>query len=55
MLGLGALFCLFYFVQGIIEPTEGLLSQPIKSLLRNWGTLRIDGMVHLGASLQFHC
>jgi hypothetical protein len=29
--GLGALFGLLYFVQGIVEPTEGLLSQPIKS------------------------
>ena len=23
-------------MQGIVEPTDGLLSQPIKSLLRNW-------------------
>src|SRR5262245_53979502 len=38
MLGLGALFALLYFVQGIVEPTDGLLSQPIKSLLRNWGS-----------------
>jgi MFS-type transporter involved in bile tolerance (Atg22 family) len=30
------LFGLLYFVQGIVEPTDGLLSQPIKSLLRNW-------------------
>jgi len=37
MVSLGALFSLLYFVQGIVEPTEGLLSQPIKSLLRNWG------------------
>ena len=37
LLGLGALFALLYFVQGIVEPTDGLLSQPIKSLLRNWG------------------
>jgi MFS family permease len=37
MLGLGALFGLLYFVQGIVDPTDGLLSQPIKSLLRNWG------------------
>src|SRR5688572_19002274 len=36
MVSLGALFGLLYFVQGIVEPTEGLLSQPIKSLLRNW-------------------
>src|SRR6185295_5047335 len=37
MLGLGTLFGLLYFVQGIVEPSEGLLSQPIKSLLRTWG------------------
>src|SRR5262245_48511205 len=37
LIGLGALFGLLYFVQGIVEPTDGLLSQPIKSLLRNWG------------------
>jgi Na+/melibiose symporter-like transporter len=37
MISLGALFGLLYFVQGIVEPTDGLLSQPIKSLLRNWG------------------
>jgi MFS family permease len=36
MAGLGAVFGLLYFVQGIVEPTEGLLSQPIKSLLRHW-------------------
>ena len=37
MLRLGALFGLLSFVQGIVEPTDGLLSQPIKSLLRTWG------------------
>src|SRR5262249_42028241 len=37
VLGLGALFGLLYFVQGIVDPTDGLLSQPVKSLLRNWG------------------
>jgi len=37
MIRLGALFGLLYFVQGIVEPTDGLLSQPIKSLLRTWG------------------
>lgn len=35
-IGLSTLFGLLYFVQGIVEPTDGLLSQPIKSLLRNW-------------------
>ncbi|MBI3836729.1 MAG: MFS transporter [Planctomycetia bacterium] len=31
------LFGLFYFIQGISEPTEGLLSQPVLSLLTSWG------------------
>ncbi len=31
------MFGLFYFVQGISEPTEGLISQPVKSLLKSWG------------------
>jgi Na+/melibiose symporter-like transporter len=31
-----ALFGCIYFAQGICEPTEGLLSQPIKSLLKSW-------------------
>src|SRR5215213_7899724 len=33
---LGALFATFYFLQGICEPTEGMLSQPIMSLLKGW-------------------
>lgn len=36
IIGLGFLFGLLYFVQGIVEPTDGLLSQPTKSLLRQW-------------------
>ena len=36
VVGLSVLFGLLYFVQGIVEPTEGLLSQPTKSLLRRW-------------------
>jgi MFS family permease len=36
MIGLGFLFGLLYFVQGVAEPTEGLLAQPTKSLLRHW-------------------
>ncbi|MGH8628039.1 MAG: hypothetical protein ACREYC_23150 [Gammaproteobacteria bacterium] len=26
-----------YFVQGIGEPTEGLIAQPVRSLLDSWG------------------
>ena len=26
-----------YFVQGIGEPTEGLIAQPVRSLLKQWG------------------
>lgn len=26
-----------YFVQGIVEPTEGLIAQPIRSLQNQWG------------------
>lgn len=35
--GLGLVFGLLYFVQGIGEPTEGLISQPVRSLLKGWG------------------
>ena len=31
------LFGALYFVQGITEPTEGLISQPIRSLQSQWG------------------
>lgn len=34
---LAFIFGALYFVQGIAEPTEGLISQPVKSLLRSWG------------------
>ncbi|HUG91177.1 MAG TPA: MFS transporter [Planctomycetaceae bacterium] len=35
--GLATLFGVMYFVQGIGEPTEGLISQPVRSLLKDWG------------------
>jgi len=31
------IFAALYFVQGTVEPTTGLLSQPIRSLLKGWG------------------
>lgn len=37
VLGVGLLFGMMYFAQGIGEPTEGLISQPVKSLLATWG------------------
>lgn len=36
-LGLGVLFGAIYFIQGIGEPTEGLIAQPVRSLLASWG------------------
>ncbi len=35
--GLGLLFGTIYFIQGIGEPTEGLIAQPVRSMLSNWG------------------
>ena len=34
---LALLFGVIYFVQGVGEPTTGLIAQPTKSLLRGWG------------------
>ena len=34
---LGLLFATAYFIQGIGEPTAGLIAQPVRSLLRTWG------------------
>ncbi len=36
-LRLSALFGTIYFVQGVAEPTEGLVAQPVRSLLKTWG------------------
>jgi len=35
--GLVTLFGAMYFIQGIAEPTEGLIAQPVFSLLKSWG------------------
>jgi MFS family permease len=37
VVGLGAFFGTLYFVQGVGEPTEGLIAQPVRSLLKGWG------------------
>jgi MFS family permease len=34
---LGLLFGAIYFLQGIGEPTEGLIAQPVRSMLKQWG------------------
>ncbi len=34
---LATLFGAMYFVQGIAEPTEGLIAQPVRSMLKSWG------------------
>ena len=36
-MGLGFLFGAFAFCQGVAEPTEGLISQPVQALLTRWG------------------
>ncbi len=36
-IGLILLFGFMYLVQGIVEPTEGLIAQPVRSLLKSWG------------------
>lgn len=35
--GLSLLFGALYFVQGLAEPSEGLIAQPVRSLLKSWG------------------
>lgn len=34
--GLAVLFGVLYFAQGIAEPTEGLIAQPVRTLLSSW-------------------
>ncbi|MBL8851542.1 MAG: MFS transporter [Planctomycetaceae bacterium] len=34
---LATLFACIYFIQGIAEPTQGLIAQPVRSLLISWG------------------
>lgn len=36
IIGLGILFGAMYFIQGIGEPSEGLIAQPVLSLLKSW-------------------
>lgn len=35
--GLSLLFGTLYFVQGVAEPGEGLITQPVRSMLKGWG------------------
>lgn len=35
--GLAAFFAVMYFVQGLGDPTSGLIAQPVRSLLKSWG------------------
>jgi predicted MFS family arabinose efflux permease len=47
-------FGVLYFVQGIAEPTEGLIAQPVRSLLRAWGHDAADiGIFGLVVSLPW--
>ena len=35
--GVGAFFATMYFIQGVGDPTSGLIAQPVRSLLKSWG------------------
>lgn len=41
-----------YFVQGVAEPTEGLIAQPVRSLLKSWG-YSAAAIAGFGALLAF--
>lgn len=41
-LRLGLIFATAYFIQGIGEPNEGLIAQPVRSLLKSWGHSATD-------------
>lgn len=41
-LNLGLLCGAMYFIQGLAEPTEGLIAQPVRSLLGSWGQSAAD-------------
>ncbi len=35
--GVAAFFATMYFIQGVGDPTSGLIAQPVRSLLKSWG------------------
>ena len=35
--GVSTFFATMYFIQGIGDPTSGLIAQPVRSLLKSWG------------------
>src|SRR5262245_38797960 len=35
--GVSAFFATMYFIQGVGDPTSGLIAQPVRSLLKSWG------------------
>jgi len=35
--GLSAFFATMYFIQGVGDPTSGLIAQPVRALLKSWG------------------
>ena len=35
--GVGAFFATMYFIQGVGDPTSGLIAQPVRALLKSWG------------------